>query len=266
MSLSESNTATDYPLSLIAAQYVLGVLSASARAQVQTRMLHDIALRDSVYQWERKLNPLASLLPEQPVPSQVWQAIERQLGHAPILATTTPAITPVAPSTQLLTTAPIQHEAANDVSRWKLWTGLSSAVAAGLAFALLLRPDAVMTPTAPPILVQQPAMVRDLAVLVDAQNVPTWIVRQQEQQLLLSSLTAQEIPSDRDLELWTIQGDQAPKSLGVIPVRDGQAVLGNIADTLVSADSVLAISIEPKNGSPTGSPTGAVLFTGKIRA
>ena len=55
MSLSESNTATDYPLSLIAAQYVLGVLSASARAQVQTRMLHDIALRDSVYQWERKV-------------------------------------------------------------------------------------------------------------------------------------------------------------------------------------------------------------------
>lgn len=264
MSLSESNTATDYPLSLIAAQYVLGVLSASARAQVQTRMLHDIALRDSVYQWERKLNPLASLLPEQPVPSQVWQAIERQLGHAPMLTTTTPAITPVTPPTQSLIKAPIQREAANDVSRWKLWTGLSSAVAAGLAFALMLRPDAVLTPTAPPILVQQPAVVRDLAVLVDADNVPTWIVRQQDQQLLLSSLTAQQIPSDRDLELWTIQGDQAPKSLGVIPVRNGQAVLGNIADTLVSADSVLAISIEPKNGSPTGAPTGAVLFTGKI--
>ena len=114
--------------------------------------------------------------------------------------------------------------------------------------------------------VQQPAVMRDLAVLVDAQNVPTWIVRQQDQQLLLSSLTAQQIPSDRDLELWTIQGDQAPKSLGVIPVRDGQAIIGNIADTLLSADSVLAISIEPKNGSPTGSPTGAVLFTGKIRA
>lgn len=110
--------------------------------------------------------------------------------------------------------------------------------------------------------VQQPAVMRDLAVLVDAQNVPTWIVRQQDQQLLLSSLTAQQIPSDRDLELWTIQGDQAPKSLGVIPVRDGQAIIGNIADTLLSADSVLAISIEPKNGSPTG----AVLFTGKIRA
>ena len=260
MSLSESNTATDYPLSLIAAQYVLGVLSASARVQVQTRMLHDIALRDSVYQWERKLNPLASLLPEQPVPSQVWQAIERQLGHsAPVLATA-----PIAPQT--LIQAPVQRAAANDVSRWKLWTGLSSAVAASLALALLLRPDAVLTPTTPTILVQQPAVMRDLAVLVDAENVPTWIVRQQDQQLLLSSLTAQQIPSDRDLELWTIQGDQAPKSLGVIPVRDGQAIIGNIADTLLSADSVLAISIEPKNGSPTGSPTGAVLFTGKIRA
>lgn len=262
MSGSDSNTAAaEYPLSLIAAQYVLGVLSGSARAQVQTRMLHDIALRDSVYQWERKLNPLASLLPEQPVPTHVWQSIERQLGHA-AQATVNPVTAPLTQEPPTISTA----QPANDVSRWKLWTGLSSAVAAGLALALMLRPDTVITPTEPQILVAQPAVIRDLTVLVDANNVPTWIVRQQEQQLLLSSLTAQQIPSDRDLELWTIQGDQAPKSLGVIPVRDGQAVLGNIADTLVSADSVLAISIEPKNGSPTGAPTGAVLFTGKIRA
>lgn len=261
MSESNSNTtAAEYPLSLIAAQYVLGVLSGSARAQVQTRMLHDIALRDSVYQWERKLNPLASLLTEQPVPLHVWQAIERQLGHASP-ATLNPVTAPLTQAPSTITTA----QPANDVSRWKLWTGLSSAVAAGLALALMLRPDTVMTPTEPTVIVQQPAVIRDLTVLVDADNVPTWIVRQQEQQLLLSSLTAQQIPSDRDLELWTIQGDQTPKSLGVIPVRDGQAVLANIADTLVSADSVLAISIEPKNGSPTGAPTGAVLFTGKIR-
>lgn len=262
MSGSDSNTAAaEYPLSLIAAQYVLGVLSGSARAQVQTRMLHDIALRDSVYQWERKLNPLASLLTEKPVPLHVWQAIERQLGHA-TPATVNPVTAPLTQAPPAITTA----HPANDVSRWKLWTGLSSAVAAGLALALMLRPDTVMTPTEPTVIVQQPAVIRDLTVLVDADNVPTWIVRQQEQQLLLSSLTAQQIPSDRDLELWTIQGDQAPKSLGVIPIRDGQAVLANIADTLVSADSVLAISIEPKNGSPTGAPTGAVLFTGKIRA
>lgn len=266
MSLSESNTApADYPLSLIAAQYVLGVLSASARAQVQTRMLHDPALRESVHQWERKLNPLTSLLQEQPVPPHVWQAIERQLGHASSSpATTAPVTTPV---TRVQTKPELQTEQqpANDVSRWKLWTGLSSAVAAGLALALVLRPDSVTVPTEPTVIVQQPAVTRDLAVLVDAENVPTWIVRQQDQQLLLSSLTEQQIPSDRDLELWSIQGDQAPKSLGVIPVRDGQAVLANIANTLVSADSVLAISIEPKNGSPTGAPTGAVLFTGKIR-
>jgi anti-sigma-K factor RskA len=189
----------------------------------------------------------------------VWQAIERQLGHVPTVLVTAPTVPPT------LTQAPMQREAANDLSRWKLWTGLSSAVAAGLAFALMLRPDAVVSPTTPPILVQQPAAIRDLTVLVDADNVPTWIVRQQDQQLLLSSLTAQQIPTDRDLQLWTIQGDQAPKSLGVLPIRDGQAIVANIADTLVSADSVLAISIEPKNGSPTGAPTGAVLFTGKIR-
>lgn len=207
-------------MSLIAAQYVLGVLSGSARAQVQARMLHDIALRDSVYQWERKLNPLASLLTESRAVTRVASELRATAWACDAHATVNPAT--AAPLTQAPPTLSTAFNFLNDVSRWKLWTGLSSAVAAGLALALMLRPGfTVMTPTEPTVIVQQLA-IRDLTVLVDADNVPTWIVRQQNwQQLLLSSLTAQQIPSDRDLELWTIQGDQAPVRLGY-PVRDGQ--------------------------------------------
>jgi anti-sigma-K factor RskA len=32
----------------------------------------------------------------------------------------------------------------------------------------------------------------------------------------------------------------------------------------VKSNVTLAISLEPKNGSPTGQPTGAVLYTGKV--
>jgi len=47
-------------------------------------------------------------------------------------------------------------------------------------------------------------------------------------------------------------------------VKDGQATLPQVTADLIAHDVTLAISLEPKNGSPTGQPTGAVLYTGKI--
>jgi len=83
--------------------------------------------------------------------------------------------------------------------------------------------------------------------------------------LQLSSLQQVSVPSDRDLELWAI-ADGAPESLGVIKLSQGQGSL-TFTDQQrqrLSTGKILAISIEPKGGSTTGSPTGAVLFTGKI--
>lgn len=239
------------PLNLIAAQYVLGVLSASARERVQTRMLREPELRDLVHGWERKLNPLSGLIKPETVPPHVWQMIDAQINHR-VQAVATPATVP-----SNTPTAP-----ANDTS-WKLWTGFSSAIAASLALFVILRPEP--TPqviTTPPVVVQQ--VIRDLAVLSSSDNTPAWIVRQQDNQLVLVDLSAATVPSDRDLELWSIQGSAAPRSLGLIKVEDGQAKLSQVQRELISKDSVLAISLEPTGGSPTGAPTGAVLYTGKI--
>ncbi len=239
-----------HPLNLIAAQYVLGVLSASARERIQTRMLREPELRDLVQHWERKLNPLAGLIKPEPVPPQVWQRIDAQINHRPA---------PIQPpaSTVITNTTP-----ANDQS-WKWWTGFSSAIAAGLALFVVFRPEP--TPQiipSPPVVVQQ--VIRDLAVLSSSDHAPAWIVRQQDQQLVLTDLSAAAVPSDRNLELWSIQGSTAPRSLGVVKLKDGQATISQVQRDLISKDSILAISLEPIGGSPTGAPTGAILYTGKI--
>lgn len=242
-----------HPLNLIAAQYVLGVLSASARERVQTRMLREPELRDLVQRWERKLNPLAGLIKPEQVPPHVWQMIDAQINHRPA---------PIQPAAPAVITSTTPATPANDQS-WKLWTGFSSAIAAGLALFVVLRPEP--TPQiiqSPPVVVQQ--VIRDLAVLSTSDNAPAWIVRQQDQQLVLTDLSAAAVPSDRDLELWSIQGSAAPRSLGVIKLKDGQAMLSQVQRDLISKDSILAISLEPTGGSPTGAPTGAVLYTGKI--
>ena len=71
---------------------------------------------------------------------------------------------------------------------------------------------------------------------------------------------------DRDFELWLIDGDAPPVSLGVLPftAKPVIAVGESLRDKLPTG--VLAISDEPKGGSPTGLPTGPVLATGKVTA
>ena len=70
----------------------------------------------------------------------------------------------------------------------------------------------------------------------------------------------------RSYELWALgAGRKAPESLGVINARaEIPAQLLGSLDSARLQDTVFAISDEPAGGSPTGQPTGPVLFTGKI--
>lgn len=254
----------DHPLDLIAAQYVLGVLSSSARLRLEARMLQDDAIREAVHAWERRLNPLASTLPTVNVPAEIWQRICAQLDRQHLDASSAqaaPAVTPMpAPSTH----SAVSTVAAND-SRWRPLAWMSSAIAAGLLLFIVLRPNTLPPTPAQITAPLQAAAIRDLAVLSQGDQ-PAWIVRQQDNQLIVSNLNAAAVPSEHDLELWSIQGDNPPRSLGLIRVKDGQAILPNIPSELISANATLAISLEPLNGSPTGAPTGDVLYVGKVVA
>ena len=260
----------EHPLNLVAAQYVLGTLSASARLGFQRRMQQQPELLHLVYAWERRLNPLSQLIEPKVVPPQIWQKIEAQLDlNAAAQGKVEPigvaqSVVPQAASVKPLTTSSsITAKAANN-SFWKPMAWLSSALAAGLAVFMLAQPHWLQPDTAPSVIVQQPTS-RDIAVLMSsAQNTPAWVVRQQGGQLLLSAMSMPSLSAEQDLELWSIQGQAAPQSLGVIRVNHGQALIPNVLAHQLTSGATLAISIEPKNGSPTGQPTGAVLYAGKI--
>ena len=63
---------------------------------------------------------------------------------------------------------------------------------------------------------------------------------------------------DQVFELWQIVGDAAPVSLGVFGAND---VLPAIA---FDAGQIIAVSLEPSGGSPTGAPTGPVVALGVL--
>lgn len=75
-----------------------------------------------------------------------------------------------------------------------------------------------------------------------------------------------EPQTGKDYELWLVSDRfPAPRSLGVVGEQEftvRREVTAYDAPTLNAA--TYAVSLEPSGGSPTGTPTGPVLFTGRL--
>jgi anti-sigma-K factor RskA len=84
-----------------------------------------------------------------------------------------------------------------------------------------------------------------------------------ESRLHVKTLEASIRVAEASLELWAVPANGNPKSLGLIPSVDRAAIrLGAAADQSLADVPALAVSLEPQGGSPTGAPTGPVLYSG----
>ena len=84
--------------------------------------------------------------------------------------------------------------------------------------------------------------------------------------LTVKALGTIALPADRSLELWALPEGQDPRSLGLVPaVGVARIPLGASAGVTLQSVPALAISLEPAGGSPTGKPTGPVLYTGALQ-
>ncbi|MEZ6875763.1 anti-sigma factor domain-containing protein [Enterobacter sp. KBR-315C3_2022] len=103
-----------------------------------------------------------------------------------------------------------------------------------------------------------------LVVLNDAQQRGQWVVSAdaQRQHLSVTPLKPNALATQNSLQLWLIPGGQAPISLGLLQADAPTQV--TLRHAALAPDATLAISLEPKGGSPTGLPTGPVLYSGKL--
>jgi len=221
---------------LLAGEYVLGLMPSLARARFERLMARDPALAQEVSDWAERFAPLdATVRPVMP-PAEVWRKIERHIG-----ADAKPGSEPQAPQRNFL----------NSLGLWRGLAGASAALAAALALFVILRP------VAPPEVV---------AVLTDTAGTPAFIATRTggSQQIAVAPVRTQAIDAHKSLELWAIAGG-SPKPLGLVPPTFGGQL--EIASASITGDTTaLAISLEPENGSPSGAPTGPVLFQGRVLA
>ena len=69
---------------VLAAEYVLGVLDASQRRQIQARIETDPEFARRVQTWEQHFGALLGEIKPVEVPTQLWPRIRTRLGWSPV--------------------------------------------------------------------------------------------------------------------------------------------------------------------------------------
>jgi anti-sigma-K factor RskA len=213
----------------LAAEYVAGSLRGGARRRFEALLPSHPLLRDAVAAWQARLMPLTQAVAPIEPPPALWQRIEARVGVG---------------------VAPLR------VSLWQrlaLWRGLTAfAGVAAIVLALLL---AQPLPSQPPIVVVLAATAGAAeggfvaGVSADGRSVVT------------KPIVPVALAAGRALELWAVPAQGTPTSLGLISEKSASVVR---RERLPAGTAALAVSLEPPGGSPTGAPTGPVLYVGKL--
>lgn len=261
-----------------AAEYVLGTLDAQERREAETLMAADSQFAEMVRTWERRLGELHALIASVEPPSETWERIEAALAVATPAADrarTGPSPTPSDDARAQV--ADLRRR----MRRWRAATAAISALAAAFAGVVVLRelnPD-VLPPQLRPkarvvevtktieVPVPSPKPAQYVAVLQrDAASPAFLLTFDLENRVMTVRTVGAERQPGRSYELWLISARYpTPRSLGVIGTEEysvRRQLAGYDAVTINSA--TYAVSIEPVGGSPTGLPTGPVVYAGKL--
>lgn len=229
---------------VLAGEYVLGVLDATQRRDVQARIERDAAFARLVHGWEQRLAAMLDDIAPVVPPHFIWPRIRTRLGWSPMDNDTSAR-------------RPWQR-----IGFWQAAAGLATAAALTVVF---IGPR--VTPTPPDTVVVAPPQPRTVTTLLRDDGTPGWLasIDPARGTVLLMPVPAPADTEGRVTELWLIPAGEAPRSLGLLPAGKSSEIV--IADDLRRAlveGSTLAVSLEPAGGSPIGAPTGPIIAKGGI--
>ncbi len=221
----------------IAGEYVLGTLRGRARARFERLLRSERSVAGAVRDWEERLLPLSETVPPVAPPARVWTAVLARIGG-----------TGAAPG-----------RLSSPAVAW--WRGLAlSSLAVAIALAVALLKPAPESPEGSLVVVlagqdAKPALLASTA--------------RTSRYLTVAAIAPVVLAGDRALELWMLPDHGNPRSLGLVsavaPAGIVRIALPARAELALQDIPALAVSLEPRGGSPTGLPTGPVLYSGPVK-
>ena len=217
-------------LDAIIGEYILGALRGSARRRFERALREEPAVALRLRTLQQEFTPAFSERIALTPPAGGWQRLERELNLR-------------------------QHRAPwhSRVSVLRGWAfGATAALVLGIALlALRATTETTLTPIAQLAMKGAPPSVA-AALSSDRRTLELRAAR---------PIVAGPLQS---YELWVIPEGGTPLSLAVLGQLDGTLQVPEGHRGQLRKGAVLAITVEPAGGSPTGAPTGPVILSGAI--
>jgi anti-sigma-K factor RskA len=218
---------------ILTAEYALGLLDGAERDEARQRIADDANLTSRVDWWREHFEGLSADCHAEPSAS-LWSRIDATL--------------------------PRNDNSAARAGRWRATAIAAMILVVALGISMVVRP--VSSPVRPVTTSAQAPVL--LASLVGHSGVAATIAYDRAAaQLTIVPGTLDT--SQHDAELWIIPDGGTPQSLGTInPNQPTSKQAPSNSRELIARGATLAITPEPRSGSPTGKPTGPIVATGKI--
>jgi len=218
----------------MAAEYVLGLLEGDAKGEAERRLASDAGFAREVERWRTRFAEFDDATEPGEAGNALWQRIETAVTAAP-------------PPT---------------ARRWtwsRLWGDIGVLRAATIGASLAVVMLAVGLGVAIRQARLQPALI---AVLVDGDRTGAVVHAFADGRVVLLPLASMNVPSGRALQVWTLPSrERGPVSVGLMDrARTLELQLSDLPRP--GPDQLFEITLEPAGGSPTGRPTGPILFKG----
>ena len=222
----------------LAAEYVLGVLEHAEHDRARRRVEAEPDFAREVQDWEERLAGLAEQIAPVMPPAELWGRTARALdGGGP------------AGSAEV-----VVLRLRRSVALWRAATAFAAGIAACLVLAMAWPQP---KPAAAPMLAAR--------LSAPGQAPPVFVaLYDPARRAIVLTPASVSAAAGRSPELWLIPSGGKPIALGVADFG-GSVQFAPAAGASGLGAGVLAVSVEPKGGSPTGQPTGPVIATGRLR-
>ena len=224
----------------LAAEYVSGLMRGAARDRFEALLPAHASLRGAVRAWQDRLMPLTAVVEPVPPSEALWSRIEERIQGA-------------AGMPARAATAAVRPGWARQLAFWRGFSALAGIAALALA-AMLANPGPVQPPIVVVLSAAAPAGGATPASFVAS-------ITADGRAMVTKPLVNVSLEANRSLELWSLPPSGAPRSLGLIAADKATVVQRG---KVLEGTSAFAVSLEPAGGSPTGQPTGPVLYVGKL--